>query len=138
MSVITVRTALACDDIRREDSGKLLAIGIMNPILAHQTRQIVTGRPALRLCFLLSLDVPETGEHHLTFRVRGLRNPRGQTVKMGVEFTRTAKHVPFPVGPLALPLVDDETGFKLQQLFDDRWKSIAIWRFEAPPVPGQA
>ena len=133
MSGITVRTALACEDIRTENSGKLLAIGIINPILGLGSRLTVPGRPALRLHFLLSLDVPEAGEHLLTFRVRGLRNLRGQMVKMRVEFNETAKHIPFPVGPLVLPLVDDENGFKLQQLVEDRWKIIATWRFEDSP-----
>lgn len=130
-AAITVRTALACDDIRSESDGKLIAIGIINPVLSIGPASSIAGRTALRLYFLLSLDVSEPGEHSLTFRLRGLESSRGQTVKLGVIFTSAAKQIPFPIGPLILPLSDEERGFMLQQQINERWRTFARWRFEA-------
>ena len=127
---ITVRTAMACDDVRIEEGGKLIAIGIINPVLGVGDRRSAIGRPSLRLHFLLSLDVLEAGEHRLMFRLRGLQSARGQTVKLGVVFTSAAKQIPFPIGPLILPLAEEEHGFKLQQQVGERWRTVATWRFE--------
>ena len=127
---ITVRTALACDDIRVEDGGKLIAIGVVNPIINIGEDSSFSSRSALRLYFLLSLDVPHEGEHQLVFRLRGIESPKGQTVKLGVVFSVGAKQIPLPIGPLTLPLVLGEQGFKLQQQIGDRWKTIAMWNFE--------
>lgn len=128
--VVKVRTALACEDIRIEQNGKLIAIGLINPILRLGDKQASSSRSALRFHFLLSIDVSREGNYDLAFRLRGLKNSHGQTVKLGLMFTETAKNVPFPIGPLVLPLSEDERGFKLQQHVDDRWQTITIWRFE--------
>lgn len=127
---VVIRTAFACEDIRTEQSGKLIAIGLINPILGLGDKRSSSSSPALRFHFLLSIDVSRTGEHHLIFRLRGLTAPLGQTVKLGVVFTELAKNIPFPIGPLVLPLSGEERGFKLQQQVGNRWRTIATWRFE--------
>lgn len=126
---VKVRTALACEDIRIEQNGKLIAIGLLGPILGLGDERASSNRPALRFHFLLSLDVSRKGRHNLAFRLRGLKAPQGQTVELGVEFTGLAKNIPFPIGPLVLPLSEGEHGFELQQRVGDRWQTIAIWRF---------
>lgn len=130
---VTVRTALACDDIRIEESGKLIAVGIINPVLGLVGERSDAVAPALRLHFLLSVDVTEPGEYRMAFRVRGLDSARGPSVKLGVVFGEAARHIPFPIGPLTLALADETRGFRLQQQVGERWRTVAIWRFEDRP-----
>ncbi|GAL95938.1 hypothetical protein AA0312_2910 [Acetobacter tropicalis NRIC 0312] len=129
IEAVKIRTALACDDIRIEENGKLIVIGLINPILELNDEQASSRRSALRLNFLLSIDVKKKGNHELAFRLHGLKTPHGQSVKLEVDFSEAAKNIPFPIGPLILPLMEDERGFELQQHLGDRWRTIATWRF---------
>lgn len=139
-SPVKVRSALACDDIRTEESGKLIAVGITNPVIGlepedHSPRAGAIG--ILRVHFLLSIDVAAAGEHEISFRVRGLSGKRGSRMRAKVDFTASEKNIPFPIGPLRVPIQSGERGFAFEQWLGDRWKRVATWKFDSPvPVFG--
>ena len=69
MTDIVIKSILACNDIRREDSGKYIAIGIYGPdivIPGEQTR--------VSLACLVQLTANKSGEYNIEFRCRENRN----------------------------------------------------------------
>lgn len=132
MSQIRVRSVIACDDIRTEMDGKLILIGVVNPIFGFE-RGADDVASALRLSFLLTIDVPAAGDYELTFRARSLTSTQGRTVKLGVSFFQAADQIPFPTGPFVFPITPTEKGFKFQQQTEGRWRTLAEWRLETEP-----
>jgi hypothetical protein len=134
---IKVRSALACDDIRTERGGEIIAIGITNPVIGLTLREPPKpgAKGFLRVHFLLAIDVQEAGEQTISLRVRTAAGKVGTEVTLKVDFFQPEKNIPFPVGPFSVPIWERETGFKLEQLIERRWRLVASWRFEAP-APG--
>ena len=128
-AAVLARAAFACDDIQQDPNGRLVAIGLMNPILGLGEIQALLNRPTLGLHFLLSLDVKQPGTHQLVFRLRGLTAPHGHMVTMNVQFTWPVRNIPFPVGPVDLLLADEKCGFCFEQRVGERWQVIAVWHF---------
>lgn len=63
MKKVVISAAMLCEDVRREDNGKALAIGIFG------NRIFVSSFPSvLRLASLLNVSFTETGHH--TFKIR--------------------------------------------------------------------
>lgn len=132
MSVIKVRNAIACEDLRQEVDGKLFAIGIINPIIWRGKPREDGTWPPIKLHFILSLDVPEAGEYEMRFRLRpSPGNDRRSQTKVRVRFLAAAENVPFPIGPLRARPGKETTSFLLEQALDEnRWKRVAKWRLE--------
>jgi hypothetical protein len=134
-SAIKVRGAVACDDIRTEENGKLIAIGVTNPIIGvtpEGKNPPRGGKGSLPVHFLILLDVEKTGVHEVAFRTRTLDGRKGSGMQVTVEFTAAVKNVPFPIGPLRVPIASGERGFALQQRVGERWRSVATWAYDTP------
>lgn len=130
--VIRARNAIACEDLRQEADGKMFAIGILNPLIGRDKPRDDGTFPPIKLHFILSLDVPEKGEHEMRFRLRPLTGKGGSsTAKLRVQFIEAAKNIPFPLGPMRVRLGKDATGFVLEQAAGEhRWTRVASWRLE--------
>jgi hypothetical protein len=135
---IKVRSALVCDDIRIEQGGKIIAVGITNPVM-----EISPSEPGnfemgvLPVHLLLTLAVFAAGEQEFTFRVRASTLRKGTIYRAKVEFIEAADNIPFPIGPFRVPIRPGECGFVLEHRVGERWKRIATWKFDRP-VPSPA
>jgi hypothetical protein len=63
-AVARLRSAILCDEIRREDNGKLFIIG------CYTDGVVASQRPALLILHVLLLfDISVPGSHHLEYRI---------------------------------------------------------------------
>lgn len=128
---VEVLTAIACEDIRQESNGKIFAVGVLNPVFGVETPSSDAPVPVIKLHFLMSLNVRETGDHTLEFRLRPIKGPGSTTVKMGVIFMETADNIPFPVGPMRVRNPSDNPGLILEQKTgQNRWHELQRWRID--------
>lgn len=128
---VTVKSAFACEDLRHEVDGKIFVIGIQNPVLGRPKPLKDGSAAAVKLHFLLSLNVQEAGEFEMRFRLRPLGEKGvGSSTKLRVQFLEAADNIPFPIGPLRIRAEADSAGFLLEQeAGNDRWNRVADWRF---------
>lgn len=134
---VKVVAVLACDDVRREEDGKLIVIGVTMPSLSvapSPGSKSIDEMEPLRLRFLLILDVLEKGPAEIRFQLKRKGARRGHRRRLSTVFLNTGKSVPLPIGPFLLMPQPGDTGFILQQRIGDRWRDIAAWEID-PPVP---
>lgn len=74
-----LKTALLCDDIRQEDNGKFMIIGVYTPNMT--VPQIPFVLPSLS--FFLLFDADEPGEHAFKFNLNHLETGRSLVEGMG-------------------------------------------------------
>jgi len=91
---ITERYILMCDDVRREDNGKFLLIGLYTPGIV--TAQIPVVLPTLT--FFCELECSRPGTFRLTFRLR--HEEGNQTLVEGMAPVNVAD----PTQPVIMPV----------------------------------
>src|SRR4051812_17607914 len=133
-SKIRFRSALACEDLREDSDGKLIAVGILSPVLnvTAPKQRSVDELPPLKFHFLLVVDFLEVGEMELKFRLKRARAVFGSRTQIDIRVTALQKQVPFAVAPLTLKPRPGDEGFLLQHPDDDRWTTIAGGALENP------
>lgn len=120
---LTIKNALICDQVRREDNGKLLVIGVY-----HGSIQVKTFPVAMEIQLLASFRANKLGD--LEFEVRALDGAKELAKGTGsMNISRTGD------GTVALPpmplKVDGPTvlSFELLQ-YGDKWRLLASMPIE--------
>src|SRR3972149_4961344 len=98
---ITHDYTLICDDIRREDSGKLILVGVYTPDIV--TTQIPFVLPSFSVLQRLQSDRP--GEWHFRFKLAPLETGKAIIEGMGqAKFAAPGSaYVPFKFGAVQFP-----------------------------------
>lgn len=130
-------SALACEDIREEADGKIMAIGIISPVIGLEASRSSPDAEVmpLKLHFLLVVDFLEQGSIDLRFRLKRTGSFAGTIRrKMGILVAEPQKRVPLPVGPFLFKPRPGDDGFLLQYQVGERWRTIGRWTID-PPIP---
>lgn len=128
MSKVQISSAILCDEIRREDNGKMIAIGI------YGNRIFVGGFPAtLRLSALLNVSFPNAGNHKLKVRLSlGGEMKIEMAIEAEVRWEGT-DWFPIPFEPVQF---DKPTEITLSlELDNGKWKKFFAMPIETPTSP---
>jgi hypothetical protein len=104
---ITARYAIVCDDVRREDNGKLLFLGVYTPDMA--VPQIPFAMPTLT--FLLNLEAERPG--NFGFRMRVQHQDSGAILAEGMGMIPVGN----PQQPVIIPVKLGGVVFNAQGLY---------------------
>lgn len=115
---VDVRYAFLCDDIRREDNGKLIIVGI------YDTSVNVRGTPVnLQFSVLLGLDILEIGETDLDVQITADGEVKGG-VNGHLEISdKGITHAPIPPIPLLNLKGPCEISVQWRQGKTDEWRT---------------
>lgn len=128
MSKVTIAAAFLCDDVRREDNGKMIAIGI------YGNRIFVNAFPAiLRLSALTNVSFPSAGRH--SFKVRlSVGGEMRQEVTIEAEVRWSGSDwVPLPFEPVQF-YKPNEVSLALE-LDNGKWRKFLTVPIEVPTSP---
>jgi hypothetical protein len=128
-SAIRLVSALACEDLREDANGKLIATGILGPAM-HVTRpKDIEKAPPMKIFFLVVVDFLEATRLQMKFRFKDIGTTINLAQTKDITVTQVYKNVPLEVGPFFFKPEADDKGFELQFSSGGRWKTIARWLY---------
>lgn len=134
---LRITSALACEDLRRDQDGKIIAIGILTPTIGLKVSskvKSVSEIDPLRFHFLLTVDFLRAGDLDLRFRLKRGRAITGSTRRLSISVIEPEKNAPLPIGPFSIRPRPGDEELVLQHSVEGKWRRIATWRIE-PPIP---
>src|SRR4051794_4058924 len=119
MANVRFETAIVCDDIRREDNGKEILIGVYSGDIT-----VATFPANLRLFFWISTFVEEGGEQVVNMRVLGPGDVQLIKGEFRIQVSAFPSEGSLPVGPLLLQ-IQTEGKITLQiKRAGSKWETI--------------
>jgi hypothetical protein len=133
MAELSFRAVIVCDDVRREDNGKEILIGV------YSSHILVSVFPAnLRLFFYTMLSADESGDYKFSMRLIG---PNGVQLIQGnidAQMRGPGGEAALPIGPLVIQVQSPgEIVLEIKQAGREDWERIRTIGVSTPEeAPG--
>jgi hypothetical protein len=119
---LTFITAVVCDDIRREDSGKELLIGVYSSEIIVPTVPII-----LVLSFWIPIEINRPGKSQGHFRIVGTDSKVVHDLPpLDLEFSAAGTRAALSIGGIGVPMLQPGTVRLDARLDEMDWKELKL------------
>ncbi|MBL8663670.1 MAG: hypothetical protein JNM29_12620 [Candidatus Odyssella sp.] len=133
MNVLKIKAAFVCEDVRHEQSGKAIYIGVYSALIYSSAFPV-----SLALHFVLMNEIPAPGEYSAKLRVRD-EDVDAKPVELTLSANAAAPILTelASFGPILIHAKKPQQ-FWLEQEVEGKWETIGAWNViptKLPPPP---